>query len=346
MRRRIKVSLLVLNVLLVICTILAYVSSEIHPSASRIPGMMGLFFPILFFLNLFTVLFWLSFGKWYALISLATLAAGYAHIQNFIQPGIHKKGDYENSLRIASYNIYSFHKVSPLKTSAEQVVLQMAKDLGDPDILCLQESVNVGRADHTIGKYADMYLVPNSGTLLLSKYPIVRSGQIVVEALPSLSGWADVKLKKDTVRIYILHLTSNRITEESEKLIEEGKLQESRTWITAGSLIRKYSSASVHRAVQADVIRKHMDSCPYPILVIGDFNDTPQSYAYADLLGEDMHDSFVERGSGIGTTYAGSIPGLRIDYVLASKEITITQHEVLKLHYSDHYPIVAECKLP
>ena len=82
------------------------------------------------------------------------------------------------------------------------------------------------------------------------------------------------------------------------------------------------------------------------MLVIGDFNDTPQSYVYSTILGNDLHDSFVVHGTGIGTTYAGSIPGLRIDYILSSNNIDITYHEVPKLQYSDHYPVVAECVLP
>lgn len=307
--------------------------------------MMGLFFPMLFFLNLFTILFWLSFGKWYALISLITLGVGYPRIRNFIQPGIHTKSDPENTLRLATYNIFSFHKVSPDEGTAEQAVNQISKELGNPDILCLQESVNVGRTDHAIGRYAHSFLVPNSGTLLLTRFPIIRNGQIRFEGLPSLSGWADLVISSDTIRVYILHLASNRITEESEQLLDEPKLQEGRTWITAGSLVRKYSAATAHRAKQADVIRAHIDACPHPVIITGDFNDTPQSYTYAKIRGDDLYDSFVMQGAGIGTTYAGSIPGLRIDYVLTSDDFTITHHEVAKLPYSDHYPVVAECDM-
>jgi endonuclease/exonuclease/phosphatase family metal-dependent hydrolase len=177
--------------------------------------------------------------------------------------------------------------------------------------------------------------------VLLSRFPVVNSGGISFGELSSLSGWADIVVMGDTLRVYILHLASNKITEESEQLIEEGKLREGRTWIAAGSLVRKYSSATARRARQADVIRGHIDASPYPVIVMGDFNDTPQSYAYATICGETLHDSFVARGSGIGTTYAGSIPGLRIDYILTDLRIPVMLHEVPKLPYSDHYPVVA-----
>lgn len=346
MRRKIKTILLVLNILLILCTLLAYIAPVTHPHVNRIPGMLGLFFPFLFFLNLFTILFWLSFGKWYAVLSLVCLAIGYPRIRNFLQPGIHAQSAEGQRVRLATYNIFSFHKSDPEAGSVEQVVLEIIKELADPDLLCLQESVNLGRTDHAIGRYAYHYQVPNSGTLLLSRHQIIRSGSIQTEGIPSLSGWADVVLHEDTIRTYILHLSSNRITEESEQLLEEGRIQEGRTWIAAGSLIRKYSAASTRRATQADIIRAHIDTCPYPVIVMGDFNDTPQSYAYSQIRGDDLHDSFVLRGSGIGTTYAGSIPGLRIDYILTDKGIAFTHHSVPRLSYSDHYPVVAECVLP
>ena len=342
MRQRIKVAILVINVLLVIATCIAYAAPRIHPEVTRLPGMLSLFFPFLFFMNLFAILFWLSFGKWYALLSVICLGAGYARIGNFIQAGIHSQHEAQKTLRVATYNIFSFHKIGSDKRNAEQTVVQIAKDLGDPDILCLQESVNVGRADHPIGKYPYAFLVPGSGTLLLSKYAIVKSGHLTTDEMPSLSGWTDIRVGDQIIRVYALHLHSNQITEESEQLIEEGKLQERRTWIAAGSLIRKYGAASERRAQQADAIREHINGCPYPALALGDFNDTPQSYTYAVLRGSDMQDSFVRRGTGIGTTYAGSIPGLRIDYVLAGKTFEIVHHQVLKLPYSDHYPVVAE----
>ena len=42
-----------------------------------------------------------------------------------------------------------------------------------------------------------------------------------------------------------------------------------------------------------------MKSCPYPIIICGDFNDTPVSYAYQQL-GDNMIDAFLESGNGIG----------------------------------------------
>jgi endonuclease/exonuclease/phosphatase family metal-dependent hydrolase len=337
--------LLVLNILLIIATVLAYISPLVHPSENRIPGIMGLFFPILFFLNLFAILFWLSFGRWYAILSMICLIGGYQRIQNFIQLGIHQTDDHDQVVRIGTYNVFSFHKVSQSEDRVKRTFEQIVKELGNPDLICLQESVYIGWHGQSPKDYPHVFLVPGSGTVILSKFRIVGQGQIKFEQVQSLSGWVDVVIGQGTVRVFGLHLMSNRITEESEQLLEEVKIRDGRTWVMAGGLVKKYSAASARRATQADVIRQQIDASPYPTIVVGDFNDTPQSYAYETLRGSHLKDSFVARGSGIGTTYGGSIPGLRFDYVLADSAFSITAHHVLKLPYSDHYAVVAECVL-
>lgn len=345
MKRRIKVGLLVLNILLVLCTLLAYASPFVHPEANRIPGLFGLVFPILFFLNLLAILFWLSFGRWYALISLICLGIGYQRIGKFIQLGIHKNEKYSQILRIATYNVFSFHDVTHTESAVKQTFQQIVKDLGEPDILCLQESVLIGRKNAPVGDYRYVFQIPNCGTVLLSRYPILKSTRIEFDDVFSLSGWIDVLFREDTLRVIGLHLLSNRITEESEQILEERRFRDSKTWMIAGGLVRKYSIASAMRAYQSEQIRAYINQSPYPVIVVGDFNDTPQSYAYATVCGDDMQDSFVEKGGGIGTTYGGSIPGLRIDYILVDEHFSVTDHRVLKLDYSDHYAVVAECVL-
>lgn len=46
-------------------------------------------------------------------------------------------------------------------------------------------------------------------------------------------------------------------------------------------IAKKLMTASVARGKQAERIHQHILKCPYPILVCGDFNDTPASYTYS-----------------------------------------------------------------
>jgi endonuclease/exonuclease/phosphatase family metal-dependent hydrolase len=81
------------------------------------------------------------------------------------------------------------------------------------------------------------------------------------------------------------------------------------------------------------------------VVVCGDFNDTPNSYTYHQIS-KGLNDAFREAGSGIGTTYVGKIPFLRIDYILYSKErFDPLYFKVIRKNLSDHYPVVSTLKI-
>ena len=53
-------------------------------------------------------------------------------------------------------------------------------------------------------------------------------------------------------------------------------------------------------------------------------------------------DSFIESGAGIGSTYNGNLPMLRIDYIFHSTDLGCNRFKVYPLSITDHYPIMAE----
>jgi endonuclease/exonuclease/phosphatase family metal-dependent hydrolase len=96
----------------------------------------------------------------------------------------------------------------------------------------------------------------------------------------------------------------------------------------------------ITRSIQAKLVKKNIDSSPYPVLVTGDFNDTPVSYSYRRIR-RGLNDSFVTSGYGAGFTYKGNYPANRIDYILYDNELESRSFNILKVKYSDHYPVVA-----
>ena len=81
-----------------------------------------------------------------------------------------------------------------------------------------------------------------------------------------------------------------------------------------------------------------MNTSPYPIILCGDFNDTPTSFTYKQLS-KDLNDSFTNSGRGLGSTYNGKIPALKIDYILYSPNLNQVDFETNEVKLSDHYPI-------
>jgi len=95
-----------------------------------------------------------------------------------------------------------------------------------------------------------------------------------------------------------------------------------------------------------------------PLILAGDFNDTPNSAAYR-LFTFKLQNSFSKGGWGLGTTfgYQGlrrSLPQklgflvfdfLRIDHIFCSKNFKIRSAKVLPFESSDHRPQIVEVEL-
>jgi endonuclease/exonuclease/phosphatase (EEP) superfamily protein YafD len=106
----------------------------------------------------------------------------------------------------------------------------------------------------------------------------------------------------------------------------------------------KLRTAFKIRCMQVDSIVRHMDSSPYPVLVCGDFNDTPWSYSYHQF-GKRLKDSQVHSGRGRGNTFVlNRLLRFRIDYLFYPSFWGNYRHTVLRVHASDHYPVCCDLK--
>jgi endonuclease/exonuclease/phosphatase family metal-dependent hydrolase len=86
-----------------------------------------------------------------------------------------------------------------------------------------------------------------------------------------------------------------------------------------------------------------MNESPYPMVLCGDFNDLPNSYAYRKVRGN-LADAFTELGSGVGNTYSGIVPTLRIDQIFIDPSFQVTQYFRHKKKLSDHYPVIVDVR--
>jgi endonuclease/exonuclease/phosphatase (EEP) superfamily protein YafD len=90
-----------------------------------------------------------------------------------------------------------------------------------------------------------------------------------------------------------------------------------------------------------------------PLLLVGDFNTTPQSENYA-LIGRHLRDAFLESGWGFGFSYPATkkfgirlpSPLVRIDYIFHNDHFASNNTRVLKDGGgSDHRPVVSTLSL-
>jgi endonuclease/exonuclease/phosphatase family metal-dependent hydrolase len=343
-----------INIFFAASLLIAYLSVHINPEDFAFPAYFGLAYPYLLLINIVFAVIWAVNLKLEALISVVVIAIGITHLSNYIR---FRKSSNENSgtFQIMSYNVRLFNYFEKKKDAiSEARVLAMARSR-QPDIICFQEvfiNGNASRKDaeikkalggkyysHTklIGRGKDKYY----GIITYTKFPIAGKGEIVHPGSSSLSIYTDVVIRKDTFRIFNNHLQSFRLKRMERSFMEELVDSEDKQAMTEiKSLSRSLKEGFVRRAMQAQVVKNYINRSPYPVVVAGDFNDTPVSYAYRKIR-KGLNDSFVKSGYGAGFTYNGNYPPNRIDYILYDNNLQSTYFEIMKTRYSDHYPVIA-----
>ncbi|MFT7121163.1 MAG: endonuclease/exonuclease/phosphatase family metal-dependent hydrolase [Neolewinella sp.] len=144
----------------------------------------------------------------------------------------------------------------------------------------------------------------------------------------------DVETEIGTIRIINAHLQSNRISGMAGQIGRDKDIGQEID--RAESMFRNYGAAAAIRASQAEDIRKAIKESPHPVIVGGDFNDVPSSYTYQRILTDRLKDAWAEYGNGVGTTFTGPLPFLRIDFLLVDKSLTIHDIERVETGFSDH----------
>lgn len=335
--------------------IFSYLSVHIDPDIFALPALFGLAYPYLLLVNILFAVIWTASLKLEAFISVMVIAAGFTHFSNYIK--IKKpSGDKTGTFQVQSYNLRLFNYFEGKKTSiSETRILELLKNR-QADIICIQELYIEGdpaQKEKAIksalgGKYNSHFKIIGTGRnryygiATLSKFPITYKGDIVHEKSSSLSIYSDILIGEDTIRIFNNHLQSFRLHRMERTLLSE-IIETSDDKETLEEIISISSSLKkgfLKRASQAKAVKAEIDKSPYPVIVAGDFNDTPVSYSYRKIR-KGLDDAFVRSGYGAGFTYKGNYPPNRIDYILYDDFLECRQFEITKVRHSDHYPIVA-----
>jgi endonuclease/exonuclease/phosphatase family metal-dependent hydrolase len=345
--------MLAVNILFAAALLFSYLAVHVSPESFALPAFFGLAYPYLLLCNILFAVAWAILLKFEALISVLVIALGITHLTNYINIG-KSSGNKENTFKVMSYNVRLFNSYEDRNSGSEKKVISFLKEQ-KPDIICLQEFYINGSPDEKDqyfkealgGKYqSHMRVISTSrnhyyGIVTYSKYPIIRKGQVTHPGSSSLSIFTDVIIEKDTFRIFNNHLQSFRLKRMERSFVEEVTDPADNEALDAmKSLSLSLKKGFIRRAQQAESLKATIDKSPYPVIVAGDFNDTPVSYSYRKIR-KGLNDSFVRSGYGAGFTYRGNYPPNRIDYILYDNRLESRYFEILKVRYSDHYPVEA-----
>lgn len=358
MKKRFKGFLKRLYLLLVLFTLLSYCAPYINPEKFWIAVFFSLTFPWLLVCHIGFLFFWVWRRSRYAMYSLLVIIFGWTHVIGII--GFHNKTETrldQNVLKVMTFNAQGFQvfygKDPKYKTPYSQYSITDFYDFikqEEIDILCIQEGIHHSARDvfhkeiNEITQLPYQYKYPDRPLTIYSKYPIKNKGILKFGKSANGGQFADIQINKKMIRLYNVHLKSNQVSTYTNKLAKEYDLQSKETWTDIEGMMRLYKRAAITRVEQTKILLEHIKKSPHQIIVCGDFNDTPQSYIYRQI-NEQLCDNFKESGSGLGITYRGSVPALRIDYVFSSPSLEVLESSVLRKPYSDHFGVVSMIKV-
>ena len=321
-------------------------------------AFFGLAFWEIFFFNVLVfillLLMW-SRKLWVAVIALVVSI-----------PGINKsfsfgsKQDSSDSIKVMSYNVQMFKPLDEEMTSEDvcDKVINIVREQS-PDILCCQEfaafkrGVNRPQCIEDFAKNSGFsYIYYNrksnyGGNVIFSKWPIEKVSEDTGFGQENTYGVMVSVDAGDRGLFYLanMHLLSYKLSDDEIDVLMRPSDRRGSLDTVGMTVARKLKYAYERRADEIDTVLHAMPPVNGPIIMCGDFNETPMSYVYREMQKAGFTDTFTKVGRGIKPTYAGRIPLLRIDYMWVNDKVRPLCYKRHRVKASDHYPIVLEFDL-
>ena len=300
---------------------------------------LGLVAPIIYAMQAALTLYWIvRWRPFIAVVMVFVSLLGVFQLSLFYklelrrvysEPNLKPRYD-KKALKVMSYNVRSF--IDDNRERQLDSIVKIIKVV-NPDILCLQE---MGFSDIADSLLEPLKPMPHSlsrvnlSPAIYSRYPIIKASRM--DTLKNFV-WADIVIKKDknnedTIRVFNNHLHSTAIRRDDSNYIENHEYLEGDSLGKVHSMVKRLTENNRVRAEQADTLAALVAASPYPVIVCGDFNDTPVSYTYRTVARK-LNDPYRKVGRGYSHTYRGFFDMLRIDYIFYSDEFEALSYEVV-----------------
>ena len=309
--------ILYFNIFFSFFLLIIYVSIETDPLKYGYFSLLSLLYSPILLINLIFIFYWIIIKKPYFLLSTICVLIGYNNIQKQIQFFGENQNNPQNHIKIISFNTRNFVHNGWEERNRQLLKENLIKILNqeNPDIICLQEfpdTINI--------KLDTEYKINQKlGTIILTSKKQINNQFVHLETNRSNSCiYIDIIHEKDTIRVYNMHLESVQINKKDSFFQK----------------ITKINEANKIRIKQVKTIINNIKKSPYPVILCGDMNNSPYSFAYKNIT-KQLNDAFIKSGSGLGNTFQYIIP-LRIDYIFHEKNIKSYNFNTINTNLSDH----------
>ncbi|WP_245842620.1 endonuclease/exonuclease/phosphatase family protein [Pontibacter ummariensis] len=352
-----------LNIVVVLWLLAGVLCLQVPPDEFWPAAFVAFSLPGALVLNFLFLLYWAMRRSWLVVLPLATFLLGWSYYSRLVAVNLVREVPQgAKTLQVLSFNTHVFNAYDKRVKGVPQISDEMVDWVAThpADVFCLQEFYSYVNSNefnnlNRIGTRYDKYKFTSTyetgrvkaeyGIAIFSKYPIIRGSTIYFPNTQKYTtnrvAWADIDVQGDTVRVYGVHLQSMSIRSEDIENTYTAIGDEESFKKEGLNLARRLKRGFIARTLQVQLLLEHIRESPYPVIVCGDFNDIPFSYTY-DQLARELENAFVEAGSGVGATYNGPIPFLRIDNQFYSEGLEAIDYEThYEMGLSDHFPVSA-----
>ncbi len=342
------------NVATLVILLLVGYSDRLNPVDFPMLSNVGLLFPVFLLINFAFLCFWLLFKKRFALIPFFGFVVCYFPVREYIPLNFGGEPP-KSAIKVLSYNTWGFAQGEYDPDGINPIVRYVKQQ--NADIVCLQEAGYGGPIAEQIDtllrpiySYCDTIHHPKGGDVLalFSKFPIISRERIPYSSAGNLSVAYQLRIGKDSVLLINNHLETTGLTLEERaqfKQLIKGKLETDTAEQTSKLLVVKLGESTRKRAPQAEAVETYIQQHRNrSIILCGDFNDGPISYAHRTIA-KNLTDCYVASGNGPGVSYHHAGFFVRIDNIMCSNDWKPYRCQIdRKISASDHYPIVCYLK--
>lgn len=351
MRKALRFILLLVNIGVAVLFLASTMAACVSPDRFVWLSLCSYALLPLLLVNVLFVVFWLLLADKAFLISALCIVLRCTFVPLYFQFEGAADASSNPTLRVATFNTHHLYGYDLESNSITQGMIDTNSmeflrivDTLQPDVLCLQEFTASGRRVrlhdslqakgyvHSVGARPGK---SRNGTAIYSRYPL--ENVIFIDSAAKIK--ADVVSEAGVVTLFCVHLASYKLDKSDYQYIDELSHGTGSADSIRGTVAKFRHVAECH-AAEWESLRPLIDSASHPVVVAGDFNDTPASYIYQHLRRR-VKDSYCQHGSGFGTTYHGRFPAFRIDYILHSPSLRTLSYHRVRTDISDHYPIMA-----
>lgn len=353
-----RLAALIASIIVYAVTILAAYGGRIDPDWLTLPSVLTLALPYFAIASLLITIAWFACGRIFAgALGVLAIIASWGPVSTACPlSGSKKPTPGAQTFTLMTYNIihgWDLENKSPTGNRTMEYIINSGVD-----IVCIQElrkldSIEVPNFTPELEarlRKAYPFIVgdPSLDMKVFSKYPVVfEKGYNYIDGSfdPKRYTFYKVNINGHKLTLIDVHLMSFMLSAaDCEAITDIGSVKGVKKSINVlrGEVHDKLKRGFKKRKNDSRILRETIDRMKGPMIICGDFNDVPESYAYRLLKGDDLKDAYVETGFGPLVTYNKHAFWFHLDQILYRGDLKALSVKKGKLKSSDHYPLIAE----